>query len=138
MGNARSYPFLTYLEYTIYNFACARTHTNTALSNIIGRFKTSQYQYHPTLAQISWEAVKEDDKTVSGYTVWVEGPDSTQVIPRSNKITFVEISNLRPSTQYTFKVSAEITVAGTPPQRGELIVLRVPKYAYTMLQSMFI
>ena len=98
------------------------THTNkqinnTGLSNTIGRFKTSQY--HPTSAWISWKTIQEDDKTITGYTVRVEGPDSTQVIPGSNKITSLMISNLRPSTQYTFKVSAVTVVAGTPPQRGE-------------------
>ena len=92
------------------------THSHTALSNTIGVFKTSQY--HPISAQISWKAAKEDDKTVTGYTARVEGPDSTQVIPISDDITSVEILDLRPSTQYTFKVSA-VTVAGTKPRRGE-------------------
>ena len=81
----------------------------TALSSTIGRFKTSQYR--PISARISW---KESKKNVTGYSVRVEGPDSTQVIPRRN--TSVEISNLRPSTLYFFKVSA-VTVAGTTPQR---------------------
>ena len=92
------------------------THSHTALSNTIGSLRTSQY--HPTSAQISWEAVKEDNKTVIGYTVRVEGPDSTQVIPISDDITSVEISDLRPSNQYTFKVIA-VTVAGTKSRRGE-------------------
>ena len=48
-------------------------HIHTALSSTIGRFKTSQY--HPTSARISW---KESERTVSGYSVQVEGPDSTQ------------------------------------------------------------
>ena len=88
-------------------------HTHSALSNTIGSFKTSQY--HPTSAQIFWEAVQEEsDKTVTGYRVQVEGPDSTQVIPRSVKITSVEILYLRPSTQYIFKVSTVTVVAGTP------------------------
>ena len=86
-------------------------HTHTALSNTIGSFKTSQY--HPTSAQISWETVKGDDKPVTGYTVQVEGPDSIQEIPITCKyFTSIEISDLGPSTQYTFKVSA-VTVAGT-------------------------
>ena len=90
-----------------HNYTC----THTALSNIIGSFKTSQY--HPTSARISWDAVKKDDKTVTGYTVEVEGPDSTQEIPITCKyITSVEISDLSPSTLHTFKVSA-VTVAGT-------------------------
>ena len=93
------------------------THSHTALSNTIGSFKTSQY--HPTSAQISWETVKEDDKTITGYTARVEGPDSTQVIPISDDITSVEISDLKPSNQYTFEVSA-LTVADTKPQRSEI------------------
>ena len=84
---------------------------HTALFNTIGRFKTSQY--HPTSVWLSW---KEDEKTVTGYSVQVEGPDSTQVIPRRIN-PYVEISNLRPSTQYYYKISA-MTVAGTTPQRG--------------------
>ena len=92
------------------------THSHTALSNTIGSLKTSQY--HPASAQISWEAVKADDKTVTGYTARVEGPDSTQLIPISDDITSVKISNLRPSTQYTFKVSA-VTVADNKSRRGE-------------------
>ena len=98
------------------SFVC--THSHTALSNTVGSFKASEY--HPTSALISWEAVQEesDDKPVTGYTARVEGPDSTQLIPISDDITSVAISNLRPSTQYTFKVSAA-TVAGTKPQRGE-------------------
>ena len=85
---------------------------HTALSNTVGRFKTSQYR--PTSAQISW---KESEKIVTGYRVQVEGPDSTQVIPKIIN-THVEISYLRPSTLYFFKVSA-VTVAGTTPQRSK-------------------
>ena len=91
-------------------------HTHSALSNTIGSFKTSQYdRYHPISAKIFWEAVQEesDDKPVTGYRVQVEGPDSTQVIPRSDKITSLEILYLRPSTQYIFKVSIVTIVAGT-------------------------
>ena len=87
---------------------------HTALLNTVGRFKTSQFR--PISARISW---KEGEKTVTGYSVQVEGPDSTQVIPTQN--TYVEISNLRPSTQYYFKVSA-VTVASTTPQRGKTSV----------------
>ena len=108
---------IVYLLITLYTQTHDYMCTHIALSNIIGSFKTSQY--HPTSARISWEAVKEDDKTVTSYTVQVEGPDSTQEIPITCEyITSVEISDLRPSTQYTFKVSA-VTVAGTKPQRGE-------------------
>ena len=77
-------------------------HINTALSNTIGRFKTSQY--HPISVWISWAAMREN--VVIGYTVQVEGADSTREIPISNAYnTSVEISDLLPSTQYTFEVS---------------------------------
>ena len=111
--------------HTSYDFAHTRTlthtyiHTHTALSNTVGSFKTSQY--HPPSARISWEAVQKDidDRTVTGYTVQVVGPDSTQEIPiTSEYITFVDISNLWPSTKYAFIVSA-VTAADTTPQRGE-------------------
>jgi hypothetical protein len=78
-------------------------YTYTALSNTVGRFKTSQY--HPTSVQISWEAVQED--IVIGYVVQVDGPTSTRKIPIPNKYrTFIRLSYLSPSTQYTFEVSA--------------------------------
>ena len=78
-------------------------HMHTGLPNTIGSFKTSQY--HPTWAWISWAAIREDN--VTGYMVQVEGPDSTQAIPITNKYsTSVEIPGLLPSTQYTFKVRA--------------------------------
>ena len=92
-------------------------HTHSALSNTIGSFKTSQYdRYHPISAKIFWKAVQEesDGKTITGYTVQIEGPDSTQVIPRNDKITSLEILNLRSSTQYIFKVSTVTVVAGIP------------------------
>jgi hypothetical protein len=74
-----------------------------ALSNTVGRFKTSQY--HPTSVQISWAVIQED--FVAGYIVQIEGPDSTREIPIRNKYrTSVSVSDLSPSTQYTFKVIA--------------------------------
>ena len=52
---------------------------------------------------------------ITGYTVQVVGPDSTQEIPVTDaSATSVEVSGLRPSTPYTFNVSAT-TVAGTGP-----------------------
>ena len=76
---------------------------HTALPNTIGSLKTSQCQ--PTSAQISWAIVQED--VVIGYTVQVEGPDSTREIPIRNKYSAsVLITDLSPSTEYTFEVSA--------------------------------
>ena len=93
-------------------------HTRTALSNTIGSFRTSQY--HPISARISWKSVRERNAT--GYTVQVEGPDTTQEIPiTSEYITSLEISDLRASTQYTFEVSA-VTGAGITPRIGETSV----------------
>ena len=76
----------------------------TGLPNTVGSLKTSQY--HPTSAWISWAAIRED--IVTGYMVQIEGPDSTpREIPITNKYsTSVEISDLLPSTQYTFEVRA--------------------------------
>ena len=105
-------------------------HTHLVLSNTIGSFKTSQYdRYHPISAKIFWETIQEesDDITVTGYRVQVEGPDSTQVIPRSGKITSLEILDLRPFTQYIFKVSTVTVVAGIPG-KPLYSVFKVPKY----------
>ena len=93
-------------------YALTHTHIHTACA--IGRFKTSQYQ--PASARISWMVVEDNDRCITGYAVRVEGPDSTQVIPiTSEHLTSIEISDLLPSTQYTFEVNA----AGTTPQSGE-------------------
>ena len=76
---------------------------HTALSNTVGRFKTSQY--HPISARIFWAAIWED--IVIGYVVQIEGPDSKREIPiRNTYSTSVRVSDLLPSTQYTFEVSA--------------------------------
>jgi hypothetical protein len=71
----------------------------------------------PTSAQLSWTPVPEDKQndTITGYTVQVEGPDSTQEIPvMDGNATSYEISDLRSYTTYTFSVSA-MTEAGTGP-----------------------
>ena len=111
------------------NIRVLNTYTcmHAALSNTVGRFKTSQYR--PTSARISW---KESEKIVTGYTVQVEGPDSTQVIPNIIN-TYIEISDLRPTTLYFFKVSA-VTVAGTTPQRGNTL-MPYDHYRYTCMHN---
>ena len=95
-------------------------HTHTALpSTTIGSLKISQCQ--STSVQISWAIVREDD--VIGYTVQVEGPDSTREIPIGNKLsTSVEISDLSPSTQYTFEVSAMKGIKSTLPTLPMIIM----------------
>jgi hypothetical protein len=86
----------------------------------------------PTSAKLSWTPVPEDKRndTITGYTVRVEGPDSTQEIPMMDgNATSYEVSDLRPHTTYTFSVRA-ITKAGTglakqvsstTPQGGEVL-----------------
>ena len=71
----------------------------------------------PTSAQLSWTPVPEDKQNdiITGYTVQVVGPGSTQEIPvMDGNATSFEVSNLRPYTSYTFSVSA-VTEAGTGP-----------------------
>ena len=86
----------------------------------------------PTSAQLSWTPVPEDKQndTITGYTVQVEGPDSTQEIPvMDGNATSYEASDLRPYTTYTFSVSAmtkagtgpPIIVSSTTPQGGEIL-----------------
>ena len=85
----------------------------------------------PTSVQLSWGAVPKDQRNgeITGYSIQVEGPDTTRNVTR--KTTTVsdwmhslmedaytsesdEVSDLRPSTEYTFSVSAK-TVAGSGP-----------------------
>ena len=61
---------------------------------------------------------------IIGYSIQVEGPNTTRHIqiatdqgilrPRSIVDTSEEVSDLRPSTEYSFSVSA-VTVAGSGP-----------------------
>ena len=82
---------------------------------------------HPTSVQLSWGTVPEDQRNgvITGYSILVEGSDTTrniQMAPKhrlhslmmENTYTFEEVSDLRPSTEYSFSVSAE-TVAGSGP-----------------------
>ena len=82
--------------------------------------------------QLSWGAVPKDQQNgaITGYSIQVEGPKTTQHIqiattvsdqgilrPRSiieDTCTSEEISDLKPSTEYSFSVSAK-TVAGSGP-----------------------
>ena len=71
----------------------------------------------PTSVQLSWTPVPEDlqNGNITGYTVQVEGPDSTQEIPvMHGNATSYEVSGLKPYTTYTFSVSA-MTEAGIGP-----------------------
>ena len=105
-------------------------HTHTALPNTIGSLKTSQY--HPTSALISWASIWED--VVTGYTVQVEGPDSTQEIPIRNKsFASVVITDLLPSTQYTFEVSAMKGIKSTSPTLPRAKIILCTCIQYLML-----
>ena len=72
---------------------------------------------HPTSVQLSWGAVPEDQENgkITSYSIQVGGPDTTISIPTTGGyVTSKEVSDLRPSTEYTFSVSA-VTVAGSGP-----------------------
>ena len=83
----------------------------------------------PTSVQLSWGAVPKDqwNGKITDYSIQVEGPNTTRHIqiatdqgilrPRStieDTYTSKEVSDLRPSTKYSFRVSAK-TVAGSGP-----------------------
>ena len=84
----------------------------------------------PTSVQLSWGAVPEDQQNgnITGYSIQVEGPGTTRNIqtvydqvsslysPMKDNLLFStkKVSDLRPSTEYTFSVSAK-TVAGSGP-----------------------
>ena len=88
-------------------------HTPTVPSGAPGELLVSHCL--PASAQLSWTPVPEDKQndTITGYTLQVEGPDSTQEIPvMDGNATSYEVSKLRPYTTYTFSVSA-ITSGGS-------------------------
>ena len=88
----------------------------------------------PTSVRLSWGAVPEGQRNgeITGYSMQVEGPDvtrniqiATTVADQKSRIcrphsimkdayTFEEVYHLRPSTEYSFSVSAK-TVAGSGP-----------------------
>ena len=72
---------------------------------------------HPTSVQVSWGAVPEDQRNgiITGYMIQVERPDTTRNIPTTGGYTTLkEVSDLKPSTEYNFNVSA-VTIAGSGP-----------------------
>ena len=95
---------------------------------------------HPTSVQLSWGDVPTDQRNgiITGYSVQVEGPDTTRNIqittPFSDRVPSIlglnllkEVYDLRPSTEYSFSVSAvteagsgpAISVSFITPQKGE-------------------
>ena len=92
----------------------------------------------PTSVWLSWGSVPEDQQNgeITGYSIQVEGPDNTWRTttvsdrmhrPHSIAYTSEELSDLRPSAEYTFSVSAKTVVGSGPaisvsfvtPQEGE-------------------
>ena len=113
-------------------------HTLHFLPNIIAPSGSPEWLAvrcnHPTSVQLFWGAVPEDQQNgvITGYSIQVEGPGTTENIriattvsgrmpsirrPQSlmeDVYTSEEVSDLRPSTEYTFSVSA-VTKAGSGP-----------------------
>ena len=74
----------------------------------------------------------EHNDDITGFTVQVEGPDSTREIPVMDRnATSYEVSDLRLYTTYTFSVSAmteagagpPIIVSSTTPQGGKILIV---------------
>ena len=79
----------------------------------------------PTSVQLSWGAVPKNQRNgeIAGYSIQVEGPDTMQNIQTNTSVSkdllripyaFEKVSDLKPSTEYSFSVSAK-TVAGSGP-----------------------
>ena len=68
----------------------------------------------PTSVRLFWGSVPEDQRNeiIIGYSIRVEGPDTTSTPETGRYATSKEVSGLKPSTEYTFSVSAK-TVAGS-------------------------
>ena len=95
-----------------------RTHAHTLTCTTAGTPKWLTVRCnHPTSVRLFWGAVPKDqwNGEITGYSMQVEGPDTTRNIPITEEYaTFKEVSDLRPSTEYSFSVSAK-TVAGSGP-----------------------
>ena len=84
----------------------------------------------PTSVRLSWGDVPKDQRNgiITGYSILVEGPDtkSISITERCMYYPF-KVCDLRPSTEYTFSVSAKTVVGSGPainvsfvtPQEGE-------------------
>ena len=84
----------------------------------------------PASAEICWNPLPEGEQSaiITGYTVQVVGAGLTRDISVSDaKATSIVVSKLRPSTSYTFSVSAVTkpgngpiaTITSTTPEKGE-------------------
>ena len=84
----------------------------------------------PTSVRLSWGAVPKDQRNgeITGYSIQIEGPNTTTGgYFTLDAYSSEEVSDLRPSTEYTFSVSAmteggsgpAISVSFITPQEGE-------------------
>jgi hypothetical protein len=111
----------TYTQgYCTYAHTHAHTHTNTTAPSGSPEWLTVGCT-HRTSVRLSWGAVPKDQRNgeVTGYSIQVEGPDTTRNIHMTatesyDTCTFRKVCDLRPSTEYSFSVSA-VTVAGSGP-----------------------
>lgn len=85
----------------------------------------------PTTAELSWPPLSEQQQNeITGYTVLVVGPDSTQEQAVDATANSFEVAGLKPSTLYTFKVFARsfsktgpaATISSTTPKGGEILI----------------
>ena len=112
-------------------FTCTHMHIHSHITAPSGTPKWLTVRCnHPTSVQLSWGTVPEDQQNgkITDYSILVEGPDTTQNIQTiydemsslyslmddNLLLSTKEVCDLRPSTEYTFSVSA-VTVAGSGP-----------------------
>ena len=72
---------------------------------------------NPTSVQLFWGAMSKDQRSgfITGYVIKIEGSDTKRsILTTEGYITFKEVCDLKPSTEYSFSVSAK-TVAGSGP-----------------------
>ena len=74
---------------------------------------------HPVSVEVSWTSIpiEQQNGYIIGYTLQVVGPNSNcihEILVEGEDANSIGISNLKPFTLYTFKVSAK-TKAGSGP-----------------------
>ena len=103
---------------------CTHTHTLTIAPSGTPKWLTVRGSL-PTSVRLFWGAVPEDQQNgeITGYSIQVEGPDTTQSIQTNTTVSkgllrirraSKKVCDLRPSTEYTFSISA-VTVTGSGP-----------------------
>ena len=90
----------------------------------------------PTTVQLSWMPLSGDEEKtiITGYTVLVEGAESTQQVSvQDANASSIEVSGLKPFTAYTYRISARsslgtgpvATISSTTPEGGETQCIHV-------------